>query len=297
VKPARFAYRRPDSLEEALGDLAEHADDATLLAGGQSLVPMMNLRLVQPPVLIDLNGLDELDALTVAQDRLVLGAMTRHRTLEHSPEVARAAPMLRDAMAHVAYPSVRNRGTVGGSVAHADPAAELPCVLLAGDATFVLARASGRREVAADDFFVGPYMTAREPDELLVEIHVPVAGASTASGFAEFARKSGDFALALAAASITMQDGRCTRTRIALGSVDAVPVRATEAERVLEGQPLETAAIEAAAQAASAGVQPRGDSHGSSEYRRRLADVVVRRALEAAAARHAANADGGPVHA
>jgi CO/xanthine dehydrogenase FAD-binding subunit len=296
MKPARFGFHDPDDLDDALALTAQLGDDAAILAGGQSLVPMMNLRLVQPAAVIDLNRVAELRYVRAGADHVALGAMTRNRTLERDPEVALGAPLVAEAMPHVAYASIRARGTVGGSVAHADPAAELPCVLLAADASFVLAATAGRREVAATEFFVGPFTTARAPHELLVEIRVPAPVPGTVTGFAEFARKSGDFALALAAVTLTVQDGRCTRARVALGGVDSVPVRATSAERLLQGAPLEPALVEEAARAAAGDVDPTGDSHGSAAYRKRLVAVQVRRALEAAAARAGAIDNGKVAH-
>jgi CO/xanthine dehydrogenase FAD-binding subunit len=296
MKPARFGYHDPDGLDDALALTAELGEDAAILAGGQSLVPMMNLRLVQPGAVIDLNRVAELDYVRAGAGHVALGAMTRNRTLERSAEVAAHAPLVAEAMPHVAYASIRARGTVGGSVAHADPAAELPSVLLAADASFVLAAAGRRREVAATEFFVGPFTTARTPDELLVEIRVPTPAPGTVTGFTEFARKSGDFALALAAVTLTVRDGRCTRARVALGGVDSVPVRAVSAERVLEDRPLEHAVIEEAARAALDDIDPTGDSHGSGAYRKRLVAVQVRRALEAAAARAGVTDDGKVGH-
>ncbi|MDX6723080.1 MAG: aerobic carbon-monoxide dehydrogenase medium subunit [Solirubrobacteraceae bacterium] len=292
MKPTRFDYHDPETLDETLTLIGDLGEDATLLAGGQSLVPMMNLRLVQPAAIVDLNRVSGLAYVRADAGHLALGAMTRARALERSPDVAAHAPLLAEAMPHVAYAAIRRRGTVGGSVAHADPAAEMPCALVAADATVVLAGATRRRELAATDFFSAPFMTAREPDELLVEIRVPAAPPGTATAFTEFARKSGDFALALAAVALTVEDGRCTRARVVLGGVAAAPVRATAAEELLEAEGLAGPALREAALLAAGAVEPTGDSHGSGEYRKRLAAVQVRRALETAAERAAATANG-----
>ena len=295
MKPVRFAYHAPASLDDALTLTGQLGDDATILAGGQSLVPMMNLRLVQPEAIVDLNRIDELDYVRRDGDHLAIGAMTRTRAATGSPEVARDAPLLAEALPQVAYPAVRARGTVGGSIAHADPAAEAPCVLVAADATVVLAAEGGRRrEVAAAEFFLGPYWTAREPEELLVETRLPVPPPGTVTAFTEFARKQGDFALVLVAVTLAVRDGRCASARIAIGGATPAPVRATAAEEALAGATLEPAAFAQAAAAAADSVEPTGDAHASSGYRRRLVAVEVERALGLAAAR-AADANGQEV--
>ncbi|HEX5146714.1 MAG TPA: xanthine dehydrogenase family protein subunit M [Conexibacter sp.] len=283
MKPSRFDYHAPKDLAEALDLMGELGEDATPLAGGQSLVPMMNLRMAQPFALVDLNDVPDLAYVRREDDALAIGAMTRHRVAEHSPEVARDAPLIAVAERHVAYPVIRARGTVGGSVAHADPSAELSCVLIATDASVVLASTSGRRELRAEEYFAGPYMTHREPEELLVELRVPLAPPDTRFAFGEMARKAGDFALVLVAVALTMQDERCVRARVAVGGAGSVPVRAHAAEQALDGRQPTTALIADAARAAAQEVDVNGDAHGSAAYRRRLVEVEVRRALERAA--------------
>jgi carbon-monoxide dehydrogenase medium subunit len=290
VKPARFRYHAPERLDEALALLSELGDDAILLAGGQSLVPMMNLRLVQAPDVIDLNEIADLRYMRRENGHLEIGAMTRQRALERSHEIASAAPLLAEAVPHIAYPAVRARGTIGGSVAHADPAAELTCALLAADATVVLASRAGRREISVSEFTLGPYFNARASDELVVAIRVPVGTTGQASAFAEFARKKGDFALALAGVSLALRNGRCEGVRIAVGGAGPTPVRVASAERVLEGSEVALPALVEAAEAAGRDVTPTGDAHGSAAYRRRVVTVQVRRALERAVSRGAAAA-------
>jgi carbon-monoxide dehydrogenase medium subunit len=284
VKPAPFEYYAPSTVAEALALLAEHGADAKPLAGGQSLIPAMNFRLAAPAVLIDLNGVDELAYVTSGNGDgggLRIGAMTRHRTLERSREVAHAAPLVTQAMPFVAHPAIRTRGTLGGSLAHADPAAELPAVMVALDARFTARSASGTREIAAADFFTGLFGTALEPGELVTEIGIPAQPSRTATAFKEISRRHGDFALAGVAATVTV-DGRqrCTAARVALFSVGDRPVLSERVPRVLTGNVASDAGIRAAAsEVAAHDIDPPGDIHASSDYRRRLAEVLVRRAL------------------
>jgi carbon-monoxide dehydrogenase medium subunit len=281
MKPTRFHYHAPATIADVLDLLAELGDDTAILAGGQSLVPMMNLRLVQPAHVVDVNRVVELDYVRRENGALALGATARALAAERSMEVAAAAPILVEALGHVAYPSVRARSTIGGAVAHADPAAELPCVLLAADATVLLRSRRGARELAVGEFLLGPYLTAREPDELLVEVRVPIV-AEARAGFSEFARKAGDFALALAAVRLRVEGGRCQDARVAVGGVGPVPVRCPQAEEVLVGSSLAPGDLADAAAIAARAVEPRDDAHASGAYRRRLVQVQVRRALERA---------------
>lgn len=210
MKPARFEYDDPATLGEALDLLAEHGEGAQVLAGGQSLVPLLSFRLAQPERLVDLNGVRELDYIRVAEPSLRIGAITRQATLERSPEVAERVPLITEAAGLVGHAQIRNRGTVGGSVAHADPAAELPSAFAALDARFHLRTAGGRRTIGADELFRSHYVTSLEPDELLVEVEVPIASGRRGSSFVEIARRDGDFALAGAAASVAVaDDGAC----------------------------------------------------------------------------------------
>jgi carbon-monoxide dehydrogenase medium subunit len=285
MKPAPFRYFAPRSLEEALAIFAEHGDDAKVLAGGQSLVPAMNFRLAQPAVLVDLNPVVELAFVTAGSAALRIGAMTRQRTVERSAEVARLAPLAHLAMPFIAHAQIRNRGTIGGSLAHADPAAELPAVALALDARFRLRRRDGERWVAAADFYTGLFATALEPGEVLVEIELPAAAPRTGWSFQEFSRRHGDFALAGVAAGVTMgDDGRCARARIALLGVGE---RATLAERaasllvgaVASERGFDVAVLQSTAEAVAADLDPPADIHASADFRRHLTRVLVGRAL------------------
>ena len=281
MKPAPFEYHRPESLDETLALLNEHGTDAKPLAGGQSLIPAMNFRLATPAILVDLNHVSELAHVTDGAE-LRLGAMTRHRTLERSAVVAKAAPLLSAAIPFVAHPAIRTRGTLGGSLAHADPAAELPAVLLALDAVITARSRGGTRTIAAADFFTGLFSTALAPGELVTEIAVAPPPPRSACAFQEIARRHGDYALAGAAASVTLaEDGRCSRVRVALLSVADRPVLADQVSLALEGQRPTAAAIrDAAAATAAHDVDPPGDIHASSAYRRHLAGVLTRRVLE-----------------
>jgi CO/xanthine dehydrogenase FAD-binding subunit len=284
MKPAAFDYHRARSVDEALALLAEHGGDAKPLAGGQSLIPAMNFRLATPAVLVDLNAIDALAYIERTATGLRLGGMTRHRAVERSADVAREAPLVAEAMPFVAHPAIRTRGTLGGSLAHADPAAELPAVMVALGATFVVQSRAGTRSVPAVDFFTGLFSTALEPGELLVAVEIPRPAARSGFAFEEISRRHGDFALAGAAAAVTVDDrGRCREARVALLSVGDRPVVAEHAARTLDGEVPSAEAIRAAAERAAADdIDPPSDIHASSRYRRRLAAVLTRRALERA---------------
>ena len=289
MKPAAFAYARPDTLAGALAALAEHGGDAKPLAGGQSLVPTMNFRLAAPSVLVDLNRIDELAFLRAdvgEEGELRIGAMTRQRDAELDDRAARACPLLAEALGFVGHPQIRNRGTVGGSLAHADPAAELPAVLLAAGGRCRLAGPDGDRWVAADDFYDGVFGTARRPDELLVEVALPAAGPRSGAAFEETARRDGDFALAGVAVRLALDGaGRCAEVGIGLAGLGPCPVRAAGAEALLAGEAPTDDALEAAARKLAEECDPPGDMHASTDYRRRLARALAERALARAAAR------------
>lgn len=284
MKPASFEYFRPRSLDEALSLLADYGADAKPLAGGQSLIPAMNFRLATPSVLVDLNGLDELAEIKDHSGDLSIGGMTRQRAVERSALVAERVPLVAEAMPHIAHPAIRNRGTVGGSLAHADPAAELPAVMLALKARLTVSSESGTREVPADDFFVGLFSTAVQPGELLTEIRIPPSPTRSGFAFKEISRRHGDFALVGVAAVVQLdEEGRCTEARIALLSVGDRPMLAAQGAKVLIGQPPSTGAIRAAADAtATSDIDPSSDIHASARYRRQLANVLTRRVLERA---------------
>jgi carbon-monoxide dehydrogenase medium subunit len=287
VKPAPFAYRRPDTLEEALQLLDDHGADAKPLAGGQSLVPAMNFRLAQPAVLVDLNRITALAGLDEIDGGLRLGGMTRQRTLEHSPVVARLAPLVAETMPLVAHPPIRTRGTLGGSLAHADPAAELPAVMLALEATIGVRSRAGARTIAAADFFQGLFTTGLGPGELIVDVTLPAAAPGRGWAIDEVSRRHGDFALAGAVAVVELDSrGLVARTAIALVNLHDRAVRAAHAERTITGEAPSEAAFRAAADAASTqDADPASDLHASASYRRHLAAVLVRRVLTRAVER------------
>jgi CO/xanthine dehydrogenase FAD-binding subunit len=280
MKPAPFEYFQPRSVEEALALLDEHGADAKPLAGGQSLIPAMNFRLATPSVLIDLNALDDLAYINDG-DTLRFGGMTRQRAVERSALVARKAPLVAETMPFIAHAAIRNRGTIGGSLAHADPAAELPAVMLTLNAHLTVQSRKGSRSVPADDFFVGLFATALQPGELLTAIEIPNAVERTGYAFQEISRRHGDFALVGVAATVTLAaDGRCADARVALLSVGDRPMLALQAAAVLKGQAPSTGAIAAAAHAAAyQDIDPPSDIHASATYRRQLANVLTRRVL------------------
>ena len=286
MKPAPFTYFAPQSVSEALALLREHGEGAKILAGGQSLVPLMNFRLVRPHVLIDINGLSELASLAVSDGGVTAGALVRQWELERSSEVARRLPILSEAIRFVGHPAIRNRGTVGGSLVHADPAAELPVVAMALDAEFQLQSAQGSRSLAAREFYTGYLSTAIASDELLVKIHLPFSPPNTGWCFTEIARRQGDFALVAVALLLGFNgDGSVSFARIALGGIGGAPVRAGTAEESLLGKRPSETLFREAAQVAAQGLEPENDIHASAAYRRHIAEVLVRRALETARTR------------
>lgn len=284
MKPPPFSYHRPQTLPDALEMLAT-LEDAKLLAGGQSLMPMMNFRYVMPANLIDLNRIPELSGIEARGDALMIGAMTRQRDLELSPLIRARCPLLHEALRNVGHVQTRNRGTIGGSLSHLDPAAELPTVLRAMDATLRVRSRRGDRDVAMADWAMG-FMTPNiEPDELLAAVTIPLWPEGHGYAFTEFARRHGDFAMAGAAVLLALDArGAVARAAIALTGVDTGPVRLGDAEAMLLGQMPDDARIAAAAETASA-VPGLDDVHASKEYRRKLAVVMTRRALLAARAR------------
>lgn len=296
MKPAPFEYQAPTSLEAALDLLARHGGDAKVLAGGQSLIPVMNFRLAQPALLIDLNRIPGLDFLRRGADGgLEIGAMTRQRRLERDPLVGEVAPLLAEAIPWVAHPQIRNRGTFGGSIAHADPAAELPAIAVALRARFRLRKTGGDRWVEAKDFFAGLFTTLLEPDELLVEATIPPLAPRTGWSFMEVARRHGDYAQVGIAALVTLgEDGRCREARLVYLSVGDAPVEATAAAGLLAGTDLGPEAVAAAADKASRDeMDPRGDIHATLEFKRHLARVLTGRAVRRAAERARNQSPGG----
>jgi carbon-monoxide dehydrogenase medium subunit len=283
VKPPAFAYHRPDTLSEALALLEQLGDEAKILAGGQSLVPLMNFRLSAPANLIDINGLAELAGVSVDRGVLRLGAMTRHRELEHTATIRQVAPMLAEAAPFIGHPQIRSMGTLGGSLSHADPAAELPGVVLALDAAILVHSARGERAVPAAEFFASHFTTVLEPDELVVAVELPALPPRTGHAFTEVAARHGDFALAGAAAVVTTDsDGAITEARIAGISVAAVPVRLSAAEKLLRGAEPGPAVLSELEELVADALEPTPELKASSGYKRRTAGVLAARAVERA---------------
>ncbi len=284
MKAAEFDYVAPASLDEAVTLLGED-EDAKVLAGGQSLVALLNMRLTYPSKLVDLRRVPGLDGISLDGDVVRIGAMARQATVERDATVAERCPLLVDALAHVAHPQIRSRGTVGGSIAHADPAAELPAVALALDATLRIAGPAGTREVAAADFFAGFLMTAVEQPEILLDVAFPAIGPRTGTACVEIARRHGDFAICGAVSQVTLGDGAVADARLAFLGVSDRPVRAGAAEAALVGSDGGEAAVAAAAERAIDGWEPMDDPTMTAEYRAQLARVVARRAFEQAIGR------------
>jgi len=276
-------YEAPETTAEAVALLAEHEDDASVLAGGQSLIPLLALRLARPAVLVDINGIDELSGVSAADGWVAIGAMTREYVAEESGAVADTVPLLAAALPLIGHEAIRSRGTIGGSLAHADPAAELPAVARALDAEFVVRGQSGERVVPAAEWFEGYLTTSRRPDELLVEVRFPAAGRGTGTSFQEVARRHGDFAIVGLAASLTLSGGAITDARLAFAGMSDVPVRAAGAEDLLVGERPSAELFDEAARRATGDTDPPADLHGSSDYRKKVAAALVRRGLRAAA--------------
>jgi carbon-monoxide dehydrogenase medium subunit len=289
VKPAGFDYYAPRSVEEALHVLADAGHDGRVLAGGQSLMPMLNCRILSPAVLVDINRIEGLDRVEATADSLTIGALVRHADLLRNAEIAKGWPLMAEATTYVAHPAIRNRGTACGSVSHNDPAAEQPSVLATLDGTVVIAGGAGQRELAAEEFLTGMMSNALAPGEMVVGLRYPRPSAGTGAAFVEYARRLGDFALAGAAAMLTMRNGTCEKARLTVVGMGDGPFRARDAEAVLTGQSLngkqgKDAFAEAAAKVTAA-VEPADDVHASAEYRRHLAAVMATKALNMALAR------------
>lgn len=282
MKPPRFGYVAPRSVDEALAVLGEYGDDAKILAGGQSLVPLLNMRLARPAVIVDINGIRSLAYIRRRGDRLHVGAVTRQRAVEASAVARRWAPLLWEGIRLVGHPQIRTRGTVGGSMAHADPSAELPAVLTALDGEVVARGPAGERTIAAADFFTGYLSTALGPADLLTEVRFTLPPPPAGTAFLEIARRHGDFAIVGAAAVLRRNDGAVADARLVFTGVGPGPVRASEAERMLSGVPGSARAFADAARAAGERLDPDADIHASAEYRREVAAVMARRALELA---------------
>jgi carbon-monoxide dehydrogenase medium subunit len=285
MKPSRFEYHSPSTLDQAVALLAAGGPDARVLAGGQSLIPMMNFRIAAPSALIDLNGVSELAYIREEGGVVAIGAMTRQRAIEFSPIVAAKLPLLHEAIKLVGHLPTRTRGTIGGSIANADPAAEIPMVLQALDGSVVVCGPKGRRTIAASELFRDAMTTALAPDEILVEVRLPAAAAGTGCAIEEFARRRGDFAIAAIAVVIGRNGQDCKTARIVTAGITSHSQRLRAAEQILERQGLGDTAIVAAAEAAADGVDPLADRNASADYRRQLTRVLTERAVRRAAAK------------
>jgi CO/xanthine dehydrogenase FAD-binding subunit len=288
MKPAKFEYFAPTSLEETLELLQQHGDDASVLAGGQSLMPLMNMRLARPNVVVDINRVPALDYISPAPDGgLAIGALTRQRSVEKSVAVAEAVPVLTEAIPSIGHFQIRNRGTVGGSISHADPAAELPALCLALDGEFVLSSAAGQRVLKPEDFFISHLTTARAPEELLTEVRLPAQSPDRSEewkwGFQEVCRRQGDFAMVGTVTLLRLDSGGvCQSARIAMFGVAGTPVRIRRAEETLLGSPVNDNVLQDAARVVSEELDPDSDIHASAAYRKEVGGVIAYRSLAAA---------------
>jgi CO/xanthine dehydrogenase FAD-binding subunit len=287
MKPAPFKYVAAVSLEQALALKARYGDDAKFLAGGQSLIPAMNFRLARPAVLIDINALKECSGITQHENGGIrIGALTRYRTLQNDGSLGLAFPLFGEALPHIAHPQIRNRGTIGGNLSHADPASELPALAVAMEATITVKATTHERRIATADFFQGLLTTDLQPDEMLVEIEFPAPKPRTGTCFSEVARRRGDFALAGAAATISIDaDGLCTHARLALCGVGETPVDASNAAAILVGQRLDTERMDHVAESVRSMIEPAGNVHAPPDYQRHVAGVLTHRTLATAYAR------------
>jgi len=286
MKPPPFEYYAPTTAAETLSLLGQYGADAKVLAGGQSLMPLLNFRLARPAALIDINGVQELDFLRRENGCVAVGAMVRQRAAERSSVVTQSCPLLAEALPFIGHFQIRNRGTIVGSLAHADPAAELGAVALALGAELRIQGQNGERRIPAGEFFVSYLTTALTPDELLVEVRFPIARPRTGYAFVEFARRHGDFALVGVAAVLSRDPGgRCADVRLAFTGVGPVPLLFTDSDGLLQGEPLEEGAMRALAERIASKLEAESDLHASAEYRRELAAVLASRALQTAAAR------------
>lgn len=283
--PGAFDYHSPRSLDEALSLLQQHAGDAKILAGGQSLIPAMRFRLAMPSILIDINRLDDLRYVEERGDHLAIGAMTLEHSLEDAAVVRSSYPLLHDTAVVIADPLVRNMATVGGNIAHADPANDHPATMLAYNATVVVKGPKGERTIAIDDFFTGLFENAMGEDEILTEIRIPKPGANSGGAYTKFERKVGDYAISAAAVQLRLDGETVAAARIGLTNVSAVPMRAKGAEAELVGKSVSDAVIEAAGKAAAAECDPSPDLRGGVDYKRDITRVMVKRSIQQAVAR------------
>ncbi len=283
MKPAEFKYFDPTSVGEAISLLQQYGDEAKILAGGQSLVPMMNFRVARPKVLIDINKLEGLSYIRQENGEIAIGALTREREVETSALVREKCPILPEAISHIGHMPIRTRGTIGGSLVHADPSAEIPTVICALGGSMKVVGPSGERSLGPEEFFLTYLTSSLGPDEILIEVRVPLLARNTGWSFSELSRRHGDFAIVAVACILGLgKDGRCERAAIAMGGVAPTPIRAGEAEDALVGQALGEAILEEASRLAAEATEPESDYHASAEYRRDMARVFVLRGLKEA---------------
>ncbi len=284
MKPPKFDYYDPRSLDEALALLDRHSDNAKVLAGGQSLMPLLNMRLARPSIVVDINQIEELNYVRASDGGIAIGAIARQRALQTEKLIAERVPILREAAYYIAHPQIRSRGTICGSIAHADPAAELPALALALDAEMILTSAKAARTVGAKAFFQSFFTTALKANEILTEVRFPAPPKDSAWSVLEISRRHGDFAIAGIIAGLVLESNRevIAHARLVYFGVGATPIRVTAAEEALIGHTASESAFEAAAQSAKQGIDPTSDIHATEEYRRALAATLTKRALRAA---------------
>jgi carbon-monoxide dehydrogenase medium subunit len=282
MKPPAFRYVAARSIDEAIDVLAKNDGEAKVLAGGQSLTPMLNFRLARPEVLVDINRVPGLDAIEKSKTGLTIGALTRHRMIETSPLVRERQPLLAAAAKQVGHLAIRNRGTFGGSLAHNDPAAEFPMVALLLDARITAKGRSGERTIDAKDFFVGLLTSSLKPEEIVTSVEIPDLPRGTGWGFEELSRRPGDFAIAAVCVAVTLQSGTCSAARISMAGVGSTAVRASNAEKMLAGRKIDDALLKKVAAAAQGDCDPNGDVHASADFRRHLVGILAERALRSA---------------
>jgi CO/xanthine dehydrogenase FAD-binding subunit len=283
MKPAPFKYIAATSLEQAFALKADYGDDAKFLAGGQSLIPAMNFRLARPAILIDINGIEDLAGIRPGTEATRIGAVTRYRALQRDDRFGKLFPLIREALPHIAHPQIRNRGTIGGNLSHADPASELPAITLALHARFRVRSARQERWIAAADFFTGALTTDLQPDEMLVEIELPAPKPRSGSCFMEIARRRGDFAIAGVAAMVTLdKQGMCAEVRLTLCGVGETPVDASAAADGLVGRTLDETSITEVAASLQSMIEPAGNVHATADYQRHVAGVLTERVLHTA---------------
>jgi carbon-monoxide dehydrogenase medium subunit len=283
MKPAAFKYIAATSLEHALALKSEHGNDARFLAGGQSLIPTMNFRLARPAVLIDINEIEALVGIHPSGEVTLVGPLTRYRALERNADFARAFPLISEALPHIAHPQIRNRGTIGGNLSHADPASELPAIALALNARFRVQAAKHERWIEATDFFVGALTTDLQPDEMVVEVELPLAKPRTGACFMEIARRRGDFAVVGVAVMVTLgKREECTDVRLAFCGIGETPIDASSAADGVVGHALTEEAARDVAASVQAMIDPGGNVHATADYQRHIAGVLTERALQTA---------------